>query len=99
MYPPFLPFIAIIALTAGFSLNSAAATEPPSPASQNTTTLPQRGLHQQQVLRRFGPPQQRVAAVGSPPIIRWSYAGYTVYFEGEFVIHSVPDSVYPPLFK
>lgn len=57
---------------------------------------PTRGMHQETVLRRWGEPQQRVAAVGGnlpqhPPISRWVYPGFTVYFERELVITSVAN--------
>jgi hypothetical protein len=51
---------------------------------------PARGLSKAQVESRFGPPTQTVAAVGDPPISRWVYPGFTVYFEYERVIHAVP---------
>lgn len=50
---------------------------------------PRRGATQAQVEGRYGPPQQRTAAVGSPPISRWDYADYSVYFEGDRVLHAV----------
>ncbi len=37
----------------------------------------------------FGNPARRVEAVGHPPIARWEYPGFVVYFEGDRVIHSV----------
>jgi hypothetical protein len=51
--------------------------------------LPQRGASSTQVQSRWGDPRQREAAVGDPPISRWIYAGFTVYFEHSHVIHSV----------
>jgi hypothetical protein len=38
---------------------------------------------------RFGAPQNRHAAVGAPPITRWDYPGYAVFFEHDRVIHAV----------
>jgi hypothetical protein len=32
---------------------------------------------------------QRIAAVGEPPISRWVYPQFVVYFEGSYVIHAV----------
>jgi len=47
-------------------------------------------LHgKEQVLNRFGEPQSRRAAVGDPPISRWNYSGYSVYFEYNIVLHSL----------
>lgn len=50
---------------------------------------PARGMTMQQVEARYGTPVQRRAAVGSPPITRWEYAEFIVYFEHRHVIHSV----------
>ena len=49
---------------------------------------PGRGLTQQQVESSFGSPLEKIDAVGEPPISRWVYDKYTVYFEHEYVIHS-----------
>ena len=51
--------------------------------------LPNRGLSMEAVEERFGSPTRVIAAVGEPPITRWVYPSYTVYFEHEFVIHPV----------
>lgn len=50
---------------------------------------PTRGMTKEQVLSRFGEPQSRRAAVGDPPISRWNYSGYSVYFEHNIVLHSL----------
>ena len=50
---------------------------------------PTRGMSQSQVEAQFGTPAAKHGAVGDPPIIRWDYQGYSVYFEGNFVLHSV----------
>lgn len=50
---------------------------------------PARGQTMQQVEARFGAPVQRRAAVGQPPITRWEYADFVVYFESQYVIHAV----------
>jgi hypothetical protein len=51
--------------------------------------VPGRGLTQEAVSRNFGEPQERMAPVGDPPITRWRYAGMTVYFEYDRVLHTV----------
>lgn len=58
-------------------------------ASHQSIPRPARGLTMDDVTRQFGEPVQRHAAVGEPPIARWDYAHYTVYFERQYVIHSV----------
>jgi hypothetical protein len=49
---------------------------------------PERGMTQQQVESSFGSPLRKMDAVGEPPISRWVYDKYTVYFEHNYVIHS-----------
>ena len=50
---------------------------------------PTRGMTQERVQSNFGAPQSTVAAIGDPPISRWEYAGFVVFFEYDKVIHSV----------
>lgn len=51
--------------------------------------LPDNGLSQTDVERRYGTPNERRAPVGDPPITRWVYDDYSVYFEHDLVIESV----------
>jgi predicted RNA-binding protein len=51
--------------------------------------LPQNGLTQAQVEARYGMPQEKRAPVGDPPITRWTYDDFNVYFEYDLVIDSV----------
>jgi hypothetical protein len=37
----------------------------------------------------FGEPRERHAAVGQPPITRWDYPAFSVYFEFDKVLHAV----------
>lgn len=53
--------------------------------------LPSRGLTRESVEEQFGVPGEVFAAVGEPPISRWLYPDFTVYFEGNIVIHSVAN--------
>ena len=50
---------------------------------------PARGMTMSQVASKFGSPVTKVPAVGNPPISRWEYPGFVVYFERDHVIHSV----------
>ena len=50
---------------------------------------PKRGSTMSAVQSRFGEPVTRHAAVGQPPITRWDYAGFSVYFENDRVLHAV----------
>jgi hypothetical protein len=58
--------------------------EPAPPMS-----LPQHGMKMEEVERRFGAPVSRDPAVGQPPITRWNYNGFSVFFEHRTVLHAV----------
>jgi hypothetical protein len=59
-------------------------------ADQTTVTeRPARGSSMASVEARFGPPTTRSGAVGKPPITRWDYPGFAVFFEYDHVVHSV----------
>lgn len=51
--------------------------------------LPANGLTKTEVEQRYGRPNERRAPVGQPPISRWLYDEYSVYFEHDLVIESV----------
>ena len=50
---------------------------------------PHRGMTMSQVSARWGEPASRADPVGKPPISRWEYPGFSVYFEQDHVIHAV----------
>ena len=67
----------------------------------NRASLPQRGMSMAQVEQRYGAPVDKMPTAGGdtprhPPINRWRYNGYTVYFERNHVIHSVVDAAAQP---
>ncbi|NKI34079.1 hypothetical protein HFP89_02725 [Wenzhouxiangella sp. XN79A] len=51
--------------------------------------LPENGLTTAEVEDRYGAPIDRGRPVGDPPITRWTYDDYSVYFEFDVVIDSV----------
>lgn len=51
--------------------------------------LPGNGLTMSQVEERYGSPNEKRPAVGEPPITRWIYDDYSVFFEYDLVIESV----------
>jgi hypothetical protein len=55
----------------------------------STINRPSRGMSMTAVESRFGQPATRHNAVGQPPITRWDYPGFAVYFEHQYVIHAV----------
>ncbi len=61
-----------------------------APANDDSGLLrPRSGASMDRVEQRFGPPQSVLGPVGEPPITRWVYPGYTVYFEHRNVINVV----------
>lgn len=57
--------------------------------SEFSVQLPGRGMSMESVQNKFGQAQEKYDAVGIPPITRWVYDDFTVYFESEYVIHAV----------
>jgi hypothetical protein len=56
---------------------------------QSSVSHPQRGTTMREVEAKFGTPAKRYPAVGKPPITRWDYPSFSVYFEFNRVVHSV----------
>lgn len=56
---------------------------------ESDVATPARGMTMEQVSTKFGAPVSKTPAVGKPPISRWEYPGFVVYFENDHVIHSV----------
>lgn len=50
---------------------------------------PTRGMSQASVQSKYGSPVSTRAAVGDPPITRWEYSDFVVFFEHDKVIHAV----------
>jgi len=51
--------------------------------------LPPNGLSKRQVQAAFGEPSKIHNPVGDPPITRWDYDGWSVYFEHDLVLNTV----------
>jgi hypothetical protein len=61
---------------------------------QTADIRPRPGMSMTAVESTYGAPSQRRAAVGGaiaeqPPITRWDYPSFSVYFENDRVIHAV----------
>jgi hypothetical protein len=74
---------------AGLGCAEVIATDTGIAVKQSDVATPTRGMSMDQVAARFGAPVTKIPAVGQPPISRWEYPGFVVYFEREHVIHSV----------
>jgi hypothetical protein len=60
-----------------------------TPAPEASGDRPARGMSMERVEAAYGAPTRRVPAVGEPPITRWEYPGFVVYFEHQTVLHAV----------
>jgi hypothetical protein len=83
--------LATLICTSGMALAEDVAVPAATEAQPQTATVnvPARGITMSKVETTFGAPTQREAAIGKPPITRWEYPNFVVYFEHEHVIHSV----------
>jgi hypothetical protein len=65
------------------------------PATLVAPSIPTRGMSMANVEHIFGSPQEKLPEVPDPgtklhpPITRWVYPGYVVYFEYNYVVHTV----------
>lgn len=69
-------------------------------AQSEPIPLPARGLSMAQVESRFGTPSEKRAPVGGqqpqwPPITRWIYPQFSVYFENDKVVDAVMNQASP----
>jgi len=60
-----------------------------SAAQETAGERPARGISMDEVTERWGQPVKKGAPVGDPPIARWEYPSFVVYFEYQTVLHSV----------
>jgi hypothetical protein len=79
---------------AGFALADTVVVNDEVTVRESSIERPQRGLTMDEVEKKFGAPLTRHPAAGGgtphhPPITRWDYKGFSVFFEGDHVIHSV----------
>lgn len=85
-----VPKMVLMALLGGFFSAAGADTLQMDGTMASTDDgRPSRGMTQASVESKFGAPNSKVAAVGEPPISRWEYQNFVVYFEYDRVIHAV----------
>ena len=65
------------------------ALGPAAHAADTAAERPARGLTMSEVETRYGAPVERTSVIGQPPITRWEYPSFVVYFEHDRVIHAV----------
>ena len=76
-------------LASGFAGAETISVDDGIAIKESDVATPARGMTMDQVATKFGAPANKVPAVGKPPISRWEYPGFVVYFEANHVIHSV----------
>lgn len=85
--------LVLAAVAPGMAPAGAAEPRPgeidPAEVVQTVPSMPPRGATMEAVRDRLGRPRARTDPVGDPPITRWVYDEFTVYFEHDRVIHSV----------
>ncbi|HWG76003.1 MAG TPA: hypothetical protein VN660_04345 [Steroidobacteraceae bacterium] len=100
-YRPWVATAAAAALLASF-------TAPPASAEtivvgdqvtvrQTDVPHPKRGMSMAQVEKHFGEPRERHPTVGTPPITRWDYDKFAVFFEKNLVIDAVVPGATSPI--
>ena len=85
-----LRILTVIALTFGaFSTLNAQNLQTEGLSPSESDARPSRGMTSASVESRWGSPEAKVAPVGDPPISRWEYKDFIVFFEYDRVIHAV----------
>jgi hypothetical protein len=79
----------LAASLSGICAAAMVATDDGIAVKESSLPMPARGMTMDQVAGKFGNPTTKTAAVGKPPISRWEYPGFVVYFEFDHVIHTV----------
>jgi hypothetical protein len=80
-------FIAFLLLTTGASFADVLILDEVRQVEK--MDLPENGQTKSAIESKFGAPESRAPAVGDPPISRWDYGNYSVYFEYDRVLFSV----------
>lgn len=82
----------LIGISANLSAEEVNIPAAETEATEYSIQLPGRGMSMEMVQNRFGEPLEKEPAVGEPPISKWTFSNFTVYFESEFVIHAVVNN-------
>jgi outer membrane protein assembly factor BamE (lipoprotein component of BamABCDE complex) len=90
----FSPALCICLLAASLQIPPVLAEEIRIPVGEQakalaTIDMPAKGMSRERVKSLFGEPLEEIPAKGTPPISRWKYQEFTVYFDNNTVIHCV----------
>ena len=81
--------LALFASLAPFGLLSADVLLIEEVRQAERMDVPANGISMDDVRARFGDPSSKNAAVGDPPITRWDYDSWSVYYEYGLVLFTV----------
>ncbi len=81
--------VLVIGAAAGVAVAETVVVDDKVVVRDSTVQKPQRGMHMSAVEQQFGAPVTRHETVGQPPITRWDYRDFSVFFERDIVIHAV----------
>lgn len=81
------------------TLPQAPAGDEEPPAAVDRTSLPQRGTSMDTVRARYGEPLQASAPIGEPPITRWNYEDFSVFFEYDHAINTIVRNRPAPIYN
>jgi hypothetical protein len=84
-----LGFAALTGLYGSVSIAETIVVDDQVAVRESNIDRPHGGMTMQAVESHYGAPQERHTAVGKPPITRWDYPAFTVFFENDRVIHTV----------
>ena len=84
-----MSLIRIVSLIALLAFGTAYADTLKMGGASAGDNRPSRGMTQARVESKYGSPVSVEAPVGDPPITRWEYQDFIVYFEYDKVIHAV----------
>jgi hypothetical protein len=92
-----------LAVSAAPLLVRADALQMPAGQAIAPSSLPRKGSTMPVVLKQYGEPQKKYAPVGGdtpkhPPITRWDYPGFSVFFEHNHVVDAVVPGAPMPLY-
>ncbi len=90
----FISHSLVLALVATIQIQNSVAEEIRIPVGEQAKTapavdMPTKGMSKERVKNLFGEPLEDIPAKGQPPISRWKYQEFTVYFDSNTVIHCV----------
>ena len=95
MTPPNLFSVCIIGLLSfALQVQTSTAEEIRIPVGEQAkdqvpVDMPSKGMSKERVRNLFGEPLEEIPPKGNPPISRWKYQEFTVYFDSNAVIHCV----------